>query len=197
MLLPFQQHLPHSSIRMMSGVTNFCAVALALHDLGYRAIGCRIDSGDLSYLSKEIRGRFRMVAALDPCLEWFARLSIIASNDINENTIISLNEQQHEVDAFGIGTHLVTCQRQPALGCVYKLVALSGVPKIKLTEDVAKIQIPGRKNCYRLYGKGGFCICDLMTLDTEPVPKENQPILCRHPFQMPFCDTRLLLTLPA
>ncbi|VDK32084.1 unnamed protein product [Gongylonema pulchrum] len=173
---------------------NFCAVALALHDLGYRAVGCRIDSGDLSYLSKEIRSRFRVVAALwicfamfrDPCLEWFAKLSITASNNINEDTIISLNEQQHEIDAFGIGTHLVTCQGQPALGCVYKLVALSGEPKIKLGEDVAKIQIPGRKNCYRLYGKGGFCICDLMTLDTEPVPKENQPILCRHPFQVYF-----------
>ncbi|KAK6747256.1 hypothetical protein RB195_000457 [Necator americanus] len=168
---------------LRSGVINFIAVTLALFDLGYKSIGCRIDSGDLSYLSKEVRARFRKVADLNPDWEWIANLTIVASNDINEETIVSLNEQSHEINAFGIGTHLVTCQKQPALGCVYKLVGLSGHPKIKLSQDVSKITIPGRKKCFRLYGKTGYSILDLMMLEDEQVPTENTQILCRHPFE--------------
>uniref|UniRef100_A0A914RM32 Nicotinate phosphoribosyltransferase n=1 Tax=Parascaris equorum TaxID=6256 RepID=A0A914RM32_PAREQ len=132
---------------LRSGVINFCAVTLALYDVGFKSLGCRIDSGDLSYLSKEV-ARKSSNAKRDQSLDWFAKLMIVASNDINEDTIVSLNEQQHEIDAFGVGTHLVTCQKQPALGCVFK----------------------------------GYGICDLMTLEDEPKPIENEPILCRHPF---------------
>uniref|UniRef100_A0AC35GHN7 Nicotinate phosphoribosyltransferase n=1 Tax=Panagrolaimus sp. PS1159 TaxID=55785 RepID=A0AC35GHN7_9BILA len=168
---------------LRSGVINFIAVSLVLHDLGYRALGCRIDSGDLSYLSKEIRVRFKQIAEMNSDLEWFALMKIIASNDINEETIMSLNDQQHEITSFGVGTHLVTCQKQPALGCVYKLVAVSGQPKIKLSQEVVKITIPGRKKCYRLYSKDGRCLLDLLTLDNEQPPEINHPILCRHPFE--------------
>ena len=75
----------------------------------------------------------------------FRKLMIIASNNINEPTLLSLRQQGHEIDAFVVGTHLATCQAQPALGCVYKLVALNGVPRIKLSQDPEKITIPGLK----------------------------------------------------
>ena len=68
----------------------------------------------------------------------FTNLSITASNDINEEVPHSLNQHGHSITAFGIGTHLVTCLRQPALGCVYKLVEIDGAPRIKLSEDVQK-----------------------------------------------------------
>lgn len=84
---------------------NFCAVALALNDCGYRAVGVRIDSGDLAYLSVLARDTFEQVAEAFK-LPWFTKLTIVASNDINEETILSLNEQGHKIDCFGIGTHL-------------------------------------------------------------------------------------------
>lgn len=84
---------------------NFCAVALALNDQGYRALGIRIDSGDLAYLSCLARETFEKVASRFK-IPWFNTLTIVASNDINEETILSLNEQGHKIDCFGIGTHL-------------------------------------------------------------------------------------------
>ncbi|XP_069957169.1 nicotinate phosphoribosyltransferase isoform X2 [Cherax quadricarinatus] len=116
-------------------------------------------------------------------LDWFEHLSIVASNDINEETIISLNEQGHKIDCFGIGTHLVTCQRQPALGCVFKLVEINGEAKIKLSQDVEKVTCPGKKAVYRLYGADGHALIDLMHRTSESAPKCGSRVLCRHPFQ--------------
>jgi len=164
-----------------SGLLNFCAVALALHEQGYRAIGIRIDSGDLAYLSCMARQTFERVSEYYR-LPWFSKLTIVASNDINEDTILSLNEQGHKIDCFGIGTHLVTCQRQPALGCVYKLVEINDHPRIKLSQDVAKVTMPGNKDCYRLFGADGHALIDLLQRPDEPPPEVGQKVLCRHPF---------------
>ncbi|XP_034837763.1 nicotinate phosphoribosyltransferase isoform X1 [Maniola hyperantus] len=174
----------HSTVErtLRSGLLNFCAVALALNDCGYKAVGIRIDSGDLAYLSVLVRDTFHQVAEQFQ-VPWFSNLTIVASNDINEETILSLHEQGHAIDCFGIGTHLVTCQRQPALGCVYKLVEINGQPRIKLSQDVGKVTIPGHKEAYRLFGADGHALIDLLQRSSEPAPEVGQKVLCRHPFQ--------------
>merc|ERR1712079_132257 len=106
---------------LKSGILNFCAVALALNNYGYRARGVRIDSGDLAYLSNQIKVILKRMADIFN-VDWIKEIEIIASNDINEETIVSLNEQGNSIICYGTGTHLVSCQSQPALGCVYKLV---------------------------------------------------------------------------
>eukprot|EP00227_Mantoniella_beaufortii_P017634 CAMPEP_0197585630 /NCGR_PEP_ID=MMETSP1326-20131121/7869_1 /TAXON_ID=1155430 /ORGANISM="Genus nov. species nov., Strain RCC2288" /LENGTH=531 /DNA_ID=CAMNT_0043150161 /DNA_START=439 /DNA_END=2034 /DNA_ORIENTATION=+ len=167
-----------------SGMPNFLAVSLALVSVGYKPQGIRIDSGDLSYLSVRCRELMQHTQDLLGAkkAEGFGRLGITASNDIHEEVLHSLNQHGHAITAFGIGTHLVTCLRQPALGCVYKLVEIDGAPRIKLSEDVAKVTIPGRKEAYRLYLKNGEPVVDLMMQDSEPAPVAGERILCRHPF---------------
>lgn len=164
-----------------SGLPNFVAVALGLAECGYRALGVRLDSGDLAYQSKEARALFRGVEAAFH-VPGFGAVGVTASNDINESTLEALNKQGHEIDTFGIGTHLVTCFAQPALGCVYKLVEVRGQPRIKLSADIDKVTIPGKKRPFRLYGKEGVALVDLLVGDDEPPPRAGERILCRHPF---------------
>lgn len=203
-------HKMHHVFIHRSGLMNFCAVALALNEQGYKAVGIRIDSGDLAYLSCMARQMFDIVAEKFN-IRWFSKLQIVASNDINEETIMSLNEQGHKIDCFGIGTHLgkyilkswesiywkinfisafwfcfsgilVTCQRQPALGCVYKLVEINGKARIKLSQDVEKVTMPGNKLAYRLYGRNGDPLNDLLQKEDEQPPEVGTKVLCRHPF---------------
>lgn len=166
---------------LRSGVPNFCAVALALNDLGYKALGIRLDSGDLAYLSRETRKVFRVIEQ-EFSVPGFGVLFITASNDINEETLEALNKQGHEIDAFGIGTHLVTCSTQPALGCVYKLVEINKQPRMKLSQDIEKVTIPCKKESFRLYGIEGYALVDIMTGEDETPPKVGDRLLCRHPF---------------
>ncbi|KAL5719604.1 nicotinate phosphoribosyltransferase [Ranunculus cassubicifolius] len=166
---------------MRSGIPNYCAVALALSELGYKAAGIRLDSGDLAYLSSETRKFFCLVEK-EFGITGFGKTNITASNDLNEETLDALNKQGHEVDSFGIGTYLVTCYAQAALGCVFKLVEINKQPRIKLSEDVAKVSIPCKKRCYRLYGREGYPLVDIMTGGNESPPKVSERILCRHPF---------------
>lgn len=165
---------------LRSGIPNFLCVALALIKLGFKPIGIRIDSGDLAHLSKTARKMF-----VDTSLFYEIDLSflkIVASNNINEEVLYSLNSQGHQIDIFGIGTHLVTCQAQPALGGVYKLVEADGQPRIKISQDLGKVTIPGRKDVYRIYGREGYPVLDLMVLTGDAPPEKGEKVMCRHPF---------------
>ncbi|XP_010226184.1 PREDICTED: LOW QUALITY PROTEIN: nicotinate phosphoribosyltransferase [Tinamus guttatus] len=160
---------------MRSGLPNFCAVALALNELGYRAIGVRLDSGDLAQQSKEIRQAFRACSAHFQ-VPWFETISIAVSNDISERSLEDFIREGNDIDVLGIGTNLVTCPLQPSLGCVYKLVKVNDSPCLKLTEDEDKMTIPGVKRVYRLYDAAGHPFMDLMALEEEPSPSAGQEL---------------------
>lgn len=167
---------------LQSGLRNFILVSLALNDLGYTPRGIRLDSGDLSYLSLECEYMFHEMGDRYQ-RPFFYDLEIVASNDINESVLHSLNKQGHAITMFGIGTNLVTCQGQPALGCVYKLVEIDGEPRIKLSDDIEKVLIPGRKVAYRLFGEAGWPLLDLLVGRNETdQPATGERVLCRHPF---------------
>jgi len=164
-----------------SGLVNFIIVALALKDLGYVAKGIRLDSGDLGALSLKCDQIFKEYA-VKTGNTFFNTLNIVASNDINEKSLQALNKTGHAITTFGIGTNLVTCQAQPALGCVYKLVELNGTPRIKLSNDLVKVLIPGSKKAYRLYGEDGRPMRDLLVEVGEDAPKVGSPVMCRNPY---------------
>jgi nicotinate phosphoribosyltransferase len=157
-----------------SGIPNAIRVFKVLRELGHVPVGIRLDSGDLAYLSREVRKMFRAAG--------FGDLMIVASNSIDEQVLIALGSHGADIDAYGIGTNLVTAENEPALGGVYKLVEIDGAPRIKISQDPVKITIPGRKSCYRLSGEDGHYLVDVMTLESEEPPRVGEPYLCRHPF---------------
>lgn len=156
-----------------SGLLNFCAVGLALSELGYRPVGVRLDSGDLCRQSVDVRQVFRL------CSEHFSvsnfdSLIIVGTNNFSESTMSDLNKKENEIDVVGVGTHLVTCTNQPSLGCVYKLVEVRGRPRMKFSEDPEKSTVPGKKAVYRLLDTEGHPFLDLVCLAVEPPPQEGQ-----------------------
>lgn len=139
--------------------------------------GVRIDSGDLAYLSKEIR------KILDE--NGFKDAKIVASNSLDEFKIISLLNQGAEIDSFGIGERLITSKSDPVFGGVYKLVGIYDddklVSKIKVSENVEKITTPGFKNVYRLYDKKtGKAEADYISLREEEMD-DSKPLVIFDP----------------
>ncbi len=116
----------------------------------------------------------------------FTETKIIASNDLDEETITSLKAQGAKVDSWGVGTKLITGYDQPALGAVYKLVAIenedgSYSDRIKLSNNAEKVTTPGKKNVYRIINKKtGKAEGDYITLENEN-PYDEQPLKLFHP----------------
>lgn len=148
---------------LRSGVPNAITVARELRKLGHELRGIRIDSGDLAYLSRESR-RMLDVAG-------FNDVKIVVSNDMDEFVIESVRREGGQVDIYGIGTRLATCAGAGggALGGVYKLVEVEGKPKLKVTGDIAKSTLPGKKRVIRFVEPGGGFVQDVVCLDGETI----------------------------
>ncbi len=149
-----------------SGVPNAIRVAKeVLEPMGRRLKGVRLDSGDLAYLSKNVR-RMLDDAGLTDC-------KIVVSNSLDEYTITSILNQGGRIDSFGVGERLITAKSDPVFGAVYKIAAVEEdgafVPRIKVSETVEKITNPGLKQVYRIYGESGQAVADLITGDGEEV----------------------------
>lgn len=140
--------------------------------------GIRLDSGDLAYLSKEAR---RMLDEAG-----FPEAKIYASNDLDELTIMNLKAQGAKIDVWGVGTKLITAYDQPALGAVYKLIAIEDehgemVDTIKISANPEKISTPGRKRVFRIINKGNQkSEGDYIALEHEE-PQQEERLKMFHP----------------
>lgn len=140
---------------------------------GFRPKAVRIDSGDLAYLSKKIR------VILDEA--GFPDCKICASNSLDEYLIASLLSEGAKLDLFGVGENLITAKSDPVFGGVYKLCAIEKngeiIPKIKISNNIAKITNPGFKKIYRFYDKTtNKALADVIALANEIIPDDNYVI---------------------
>jgi nicotinate phosphoribosyltransferase len=173
-----------------SGVPNAIKVFEKLKRRGHQPLGIRLDSGDLAYLS--IQSAKMLNAA------GFKDVSIVLSNNLDELVIwqiltqISEEAPRYGIDpdhlinrlVYGVGTRLITSWGEPALGGVYKLVAVCQdnmwVPALKVSESPSKTPNPGHKHVWRIYDQRRRATADLLSLDDEN-PREMETITLRHP----------------
>ncbi|WP_088007460.1 nicotinate phosphoribosyltransferase [Indiicoccus explosivorum] len=162
---------------LRSGVPTAIRVAKELGDK-INFIGVRLDSGDIAFLSKEAR------KMLDEA--GFTDAKVIVSNDLDEYTILNLKAQGAQVDSWGIGTKLITAYDQPALGAVYKIVAIENdhgemEDTIKISGNPEKVTTPGLKNVYRIIDReNGKSEGDYITMQDER-PNEEDRLKMFHP----------------
>ncbi|GAA0179214.1 nicotinate phosphoribosyltransferase [Clostridium sediminicola] len=158
---------------LKSGIPNAIKVFdEILKPRGFRPAGVRIDSGDITYLTKNVR-KMLDKAGYEDC-------KIVISNSLDEHIITQVLSNGAKVDSFGVGERLITAKSEPVFGGVYKLVAVEKdneiIPKIKISENAEKITNPGYKNVYRLFDKStDKAIADLITLNNETID-DTKPI---------------------
>ncbi len=179
-----------------SGVPHAIRVFEELRRAGHEPVGIRLDSGDLAHLA------IRSAQMLDDA--GFPGTSIVLSNNLDEMVIMQILTQiaeeapRYGVDpdalinrlVYGVGTHLITSWGEPALGGVYKLVAVRAadgkggewLPAIKISETAAKTPNPGHKRVWRIYDERGKATADLLSLDDED-PRQMDEITLRHPHE--------------
>ena len=164
-----------------SGIENAIAVGRRLAQEGRSSFGVRLDSGDLEYLSKAVRARLDAAG--------LTGATIMASNELDEHIVHQLVTQRAPIDAWGVGTHLVTGGGDPALTGVYKIAARrekgAWVPTIKVSNNPEKVTNPGIKQVWRFAASSGSPLADLIGLEDDP-PAANGP----HRFHHPMGDYR-------
>ena len=156
---------------LRSGIPHAITVAGEMKKRGHRLQGIRLDSGDLSYLSKQARKMLDEAGLND--------VKITVSNQLDEWVIKSLQDQHAPIDIFGVGTSLVTAPPDAALDGVYKLAHADGKPRIKLSENLKKITLPDKKQIYRTYLNDE----NLFDADVVCLQDEKEPTMMHHPFE--------------
>ena len=167
---------------LRSGIPNAITVFKELKAAGHKPAGIRIDSGDITYLTKKAR------KMLDEA--GFSEAKICISNSLDEYIIQDILRQGAQIDSFGVGERLITSRSEPVFGGVYKLTAAEKngelIPKIKLSENVAKITTPDFKELWRFYDKAsGKAIADLITCYGEEID-DSKPMTIfdpEHPYK--------------
>lgn len=162
----YSEHYPNSTHLLVdtyntleSGIPNAITIAKELKEKGHELVGIRLDSGDLAYFSKQAR---KMLDA-----EGFQNVKIAVSNQLDERVIASLCSQNAPIDIFGVGTRLVTGDETPALDGVYKLGSVHNKPTLKISENIEKITLPGKKKIYRYLNDDGSFYGDAIILNEE------------------------------
>jgi nicotinate phosphoribosyltransferase len=154
----------------IQGIHHAVAAGRYLRSIGKELAGIRLDSGDLSYLSIVARGILDQAG--------FQATQIVASNDLDEHVIASLNEQGAKIDLWGVGTKLVTAFDQPTLGGVYKLGAIrplngSWQKKLKLSEQSVKVSNPGSLQVRRFEDQREY-LADMIYDELDGAPRERR-----------------------
>jgi nicotinate phosphoribosyltransferase len=163
---------------LKSGIQNAITVGGELAAAG-KNFGVRLDSGDMHYLSVEVR------RLLDKA--GYPQATISASNDLDEYIVETLTKTQAPIDTWGVGTQMITGGSDPAFTGVYKLAAKEEedgclVPAIKFSDNPEKTTNPGVKQVWRIKDENGFALADIMALeDTQNIPEKGKQYTFWHP----------------
>jgi nicotinate phosphoribosyltransferase len=173
----FADYYPQSSVFLVdtynsieNGIPNAIKIAKEMESRGKKLTGIRLDSGDLAYLSKKAR-RMLNAAGLN-------YIQILVSNQLDEYVITSLLQQGAPIDAFGVGTSLAAGMSDAALDGVYKLAVIRDMPTMKVSENIFKMTLPGKKNIFRYLDPEN----DTFYADGIELSDSNHPDRIYHPY---------------
>lgn len=167
---------------LKSGIKNAIIAGGELVEKGYN-FGVRLDSGDISYLTREVRKELDRAG--------FPQAKISVSNELTEEIISTLVANGAPINIWGVGTHMVTGGNESSFTGVYKLAARHDkasdkmIPAMKFSDNPAKTTNPGIKNVYRLYDENGMALADILSLEPEKIEPGKE-----YRFYHPMVDYR-------